>query len=120
VYPSASYNGGVHIALMGDPTLSLINENAIDSIVKYSDYQVKHGLSVYLKEGAEIYGLQLFSKSKAIYINYYNQTVDFDFLIDLKNIESSYENTPYMLRPIIMVENKSGRFLYTGNGVIIR
>ena len=120
IYPSVVYNGGVHIALMGDPTLSLINETVIDSAVKFSDSEVKKGISVYLKEGVKIWGFQILSKSKITITQQFSEFLDEDFLIDLKNIESSNENTPYIVRPIIKIENKSGRFLYLGNGEYVQ
>lgn len=119
IYPSVVYNGGVHIALLGDPTLSLINENVLDSVVRIYKNDKLVSINVYIKDETRIYGYQIRAQQKVVKTIYFNESTDADFIIDLTDIDSSFENIPYIVRPIIQVENKSGRFLYLGNGEYI-
>jgi hypothetical protein len=120
VYPSVVYNGGVHIALMGDPTLSLINENVLDSVVRIYENDKLVSINVNIKEETRIYGYQILALQKVVKTILFNESKDAGFIIDLTDIDSSFENRPYIVRPIIKIENKSGRFLYLGNGKVIQ
>jgi len=125
-YPSVVYKGGVHISLMGDPTLKLINQQPIKSIGYLTEDNQKTGLSIRLDDGEKMYGYQLILTSSENILEVYS-TEYFDiertgeFTIDLKklDIQPEYLNRKVILRPIIKVYNQSGRFLYLGNGVVV-
>ena len=120
VYPSVVYNGGVHIALMGDPTLSLINENAIDSAVRIFENDKLVAVDININGESKIYGYQLISRLKIITTHYFDEFTNDKFTIDLTDYDQSDLSWFYMVRPILQVENKSGRFLYLGNGKVIQ
>lgn len=119
VYPSVIYNGGVHIALMGDPTLSLINETVIESANYVRENNETTGVSVKLKQDSKLYGYLLISNYKVIKTQYFDESKSDDFIINLDGIVDINKYPPYIVRPIIKIENKSGRFLYLGNGEYI-
>lgn len=119
IYPSVVYNGGVHIALMGDPTLSMINESPLDTAFRITDGSKIIGFSVKVKKGAEIYGYQLLINRNAVITHYFDESINVDFTIDSDGLNQSDINSTRIIRPIIKIENKSGRFLYLGNGVYI-
>ncbi len=120
VYPSVVYNGGVHIALMGDPTLSLINESLIVSANYVRENNETIGITVKLNEGVELYGYILMSRYRALKTQYFDESTSQDFMIMLDDIEDLNKYPPHIIRPIIKIENKSGRFLYLGNGKVIQ
>lgn len=120
VYPSVIYNGGVHIALMGDPTLSLINESPLSSASRIEDESTIRGFYVKVKNESQIYGYQLLTSRKIVTTQYFEESTNKDFTINIDELDQSDVNSTRIVRPIIKVENKSGRFLYLGNGVIIK
>lgn len=125
-YPSTIYNGGVHIALMGDPTLKLINDAPIMSAGFSTENGIPNTISLRLKKDSEIYGYQVLLLDKYSYYQVY-ETVWFDqprkseFSVSFngKDIDPKYFTKGAIIRPIISVENLSGRFMYLGNGINI-
>ncbi len=120
IYPSVAYNGGVHIALMGDPTFSLINESVLDTAFRVEDGSSIIGFAVKVKKDAVIYGYQLLTSRKVVTTHYFDESTSEDFTIDVKELDPSDVNSTRIVRPIIKIENKSGRFLFLGNGEVIR
>jgi len=126
VYPSASYNGGVHIALMGDPTLSLINESPLDSAEYIITNSEITGIRLNIKENESIYGFQILylnnEKSYVANLPKYkdNMTGEFELTREEMGFKSGLIYADAIVRPIILASTKSGRFYYLGNGVDLR
>lgn len=123
-YPSSSYNGGVHIALMGDPTLRLVNENILKSIEVNIDNNKIVGITTKVIDSTYIYGYQLLLPNKSaeyeiVKTEYFNVPKQIEFNINTKDIDNSenYDMTGAIVRPIVLVKNNSGRFYFLGNGL---
>lgn len=122
-YPSTSYNSGVHIALMGDPTLKIINEFALDSLTPTYENDKLISVSADIIDNKKVYGYQLLlpDSTKSYEIaktEYFNEPKTNSFTINLKDVGSieKYTEQGVIVRPIVLVENYSGRFYFLGNG----
>ena len=78
------------------------------------------GFYVKVKNDAEIYGYQLLTSRKVVTTHYFEESTNEDFTINIDELDQSDVNSTRIVRPIIKVENKSGRFFYLANGVFIR
>ncbi len=109
-YPSTKYNGSVHTFLMGDPTLKLINENAIENVS--FDFGL---LSIEIEDMYSIWGYQVLSTDEGLKIL---ETVRFDKPAsdEINSIFNHEREVEYIIRPIIKINNRSGSFFYLGNG----
>jgi hypothetical protein len=113
-YPFSAYRSGVYTFLAGDPTLKLINENAISNInISDSDY---NNLNLELIDDKSIWGYQILNASGALKIE---ESIFFDE--PKSGIVSAFysfnSGDDYILRPIIKINNRSGSFFYLGNGI---
>jgi hypothetical protein len=123
-YPSATYNGGVHIALMGDPTLKIINKQALQSLALNYENDKPTSLTASPINGEKIYGYQLLlpdlsGEYEIVKSETFNEPSSDSFTIPIKDIveRGTYEPKEAILRPIVFIENYSGRFFFLGNGV---
>lgn len=122
-YPSISYKGGVHIALVGDPTLKLINELPINTASFLYEDANATGIIFRLKDDATIIGYQLLVRVGGMYkvhtAELFDTEKEGEFTIDLQEAIPTSISFGAILRPIVRVSNYSGRFQYLGSGVVM-
>ena len=121
-YPSVSYKGGVHVALIGDPTLKLINELPLDSasFIYDNDDENITGIRIKLKDNESIVGYQLMFNNEVHSTEFFEEEKEGEFTYDLPNAISKNEIWWPILRPIVKISNQSGRFNFLGSGVYIQ
>lgn len=123
-YPSVSYNGGVHISLMGDPTLKIVNKFALKNIEFDYDNDEIISFTVRVSDKQKVYGYQLLlpdSTENYTITNtiFFDEPIEKEFKIKAKEIVNAekYDLKKAIIRPIVLVENYSGRFYFLGNGI---
>jgi len=96
---------------MGDPTLKLINENAI------SDVSFDFGLlSIEIEDMYSLWGYQVLGTDGGLSLE---ETVWFEEPAsdEINSIFNHEREGEYIIRPIVKINNRSGSFFYLGNGV---